>query len=56
LGKFIKGTQLKDIPVTQEEANQYFDQADYSTFYMQFIRAFEEILGLKKHRTRYSTR
>lgn len=55
LGKLIKGNRFKDIPVSPEEATLYFDQADYSNFYMQFIRAFEEILGLKKHRTRYST-
>lgn len=42
---------FEDIPATPEETYDYIDQADYSTFSMRFIRAFEETVGLKKYRT-----
>jgi hypothetical protein len=48
VGKVIKGKGFKDIPSTPDEASQYIDQSDFHCFYMRFIKAFEEILGLKK--------
>lgn len=50
VGKIIKATRFKDIPSSPDEANQYIDQADYSRIYMNFVKAFEEILGLKRYR------
>ncbi len=47
-GEVIKGKRFKDIPSTPDEASQYLDQSDYFLFYMKFVKAFEEILGLKK--------
>ncbi len=40
--------RLEDIPSTPEETYNYFDREDYSTFFMRFIRAFEETVGLEK--------
>ena len=48
--KPLKDTRFDDIPSTPDETNEYIDQADYSTFFMGFVRAFEESVGLKKYR------
>lgn len=40
----------EDILSTTEEVHNYFEQENYLTFYMRFINAFEEIVGLKKYR------
>lgn len=37
---------IEDLPTSSEETYEYFDQEDYSTFYMEFILAFEEEVGL----------
>jgi hypothetical protein len=42
-------TRFEDIPSSPDETNDYIDQADYSTFFMGFVSAFEESLGLKKY-------
>lgn len=39
---------FEDIPSSIDEINNYFEKEDYSTFFMRFIRAFEETVGLKK--------
>jgi hypothetical protein len=52
-----KSTGMKvfeDIPATPDETYDYIDQVDYSTFFMKFIRAFEETVGLEKYRTHLS--
>jgi hypothetical protein len=36
----------EDLPSSTEETYEYFEQEDYSTFYMEFIKAFEEEIGL----------
>jgi len=41
---------FEDIPSTSDETFNYFQQEDYSTFLMRFIRAFEEAVGLEKYR------
>lgn len=41
--------RFEDIPSTPDETHDYIDQADYSTFFMQFVRAFEEATGLEKY-------
>jgi hypothetical protein len=51
VGKFIQSNRFKDIPVSVDEASQNIDQSDYLRFYMKFVKSFEEILGLKRHRT-----
>jgi hypothetical protein len=46
--KFVEGNQFEDIPATPDETYTYFDQAEYSTFLMRFIWAFEDAIGLEK--------
>ena len=52
--ELIENNQFEDIPSTSEEAFRYTEQADYSRFYMKFVRAFEEIQGLKYSRHGYT--
>lgn len=47
--------KFEDIPATPEEPYNYIVKEDYSTFFMRFIKAFEEIVGLDKYRTGFST-
>jgi hypothetical protein len=46
--KSIDNNKFEDIPVTPAETSGYFDKADYFTFMMRFVRAFEEAVGLKQ--------
>jgi len=48
--KFSLDYRFRDIPATPDETYNYFAQEDYSTFYMRFVRAFEEAIGLEKYR------
>jgi hypothetical protein len=41
---------FEDISSSPAETAGYFDQEDYSAFYVRFIRAFEETLGLGNNR------
>jgi hypothetical protein len=41
-------TIFEDIPSTPDETQNYFEQEDYSTFFMRFVMAFEEAVGLEK--------
>jgi hypothetical protein len=41
--------KFEDIPATAGETSSYFDKTDYLTFFMKFVRAFEEIVGLNKY-------
>jgi hypothetical protein len=45
---------FEDIPATTDETCSYVDQADYSTFFMRFVRVFEEKIGLEKFQAGYS--
>ena len=47
-------TKFEDIPSTPDETYDYFDHEDYSTFFMKFVRAFEETIGLDKYNPGYS--
>jgi hypothetical protein len=47
--------EFEDIPSTPDEISAYFDQADYTTFFTKFIRAFEDTIGLEKLHPRLST-
>ncbi len=40
---------FEDIPSTPEEAKTYFAKEDYLDFLMKFVKAFEEVIGLKKY-------
>jgi hypothetical protein len=43
-------SKFEDILSSPEEPLDYIDQVDYSTFFMTFVRAFEESVGLDKYR------
>jgi len=48
-GKPVDKNRFEDIPSNPDDI--FCDQADYSTFFMRFVRAFEESVGLDKYRT-----
>ena len=37
---------FEDLPASQEETHYYVTTEDYSTFFIRFIRVFEEAVGL----------
>jgi len=41
--------RFEDIPCPSGENKYYFAMEDYSSFFMRFVKAFEETLGLKKY-------
>lgn len=41
--------RFEDIPSTPGETCNNVEQVDYSIFFMRFVRAFEEIVGLDKN-------
>ena len=41
-------TKFEDIPSTPDETFNFVDQADYTTFFTKFVRAFEDTIGLEK--------
>jgi hypothetical protein len=50
--KFIKPSEdnrFEELHSTPDETFDYFAQEDYSTFFLRFIRAFEEAIGLEKY-------
>lgn len=47
-GKLVETKGFEDIPSNPDEI--YLDQADYSTFFMRFVDAFEETVGLDNFR------
>ena len=49
MGKTVKDNFFEDIPSTPDETHNYFSQEDYSTFFMRFVRVFEEAVGLEKY-------
>jgi hypothetical protein len=42
-----KEVHFEDILSSPEETNPFVEPVDYSRFYTKFIRAFEEIIGLR---------
>jgi hypothetical protein len=40
---------FEDIPATADETYGYIDRADYATFFMKFVKIFEETIGLDKY-------
>jgi hypothetical protein len=49
MGKSSEDNRFEDIPSTPDETYNYFQEEDYSTYFMRFIRAFEEVVGLDKY-------
>jgi hypothetical protein len=45
--------RFEDIPATPEETLCYYDQEEYSSFLIRFVRAFEEAIGLEKYKPGY---
>ena len=54
MDKFTKENGFEDIPSTPDETYAYFEQEDYSTFLMRFVRTFEETVGLGKYPSGYT--
>jgi hypothetical protein len=54
MGKSSEDNHFEDIPSTPDETCNYFEQEDYSTFFMKFVRAFEDTVGLEKHQPNYT--
>jgi len=52
--RLVKDKSFDDLLVTPDETCNYLDQEDYSLFFMRFINAFEETVGLKKYQTGYA--
>lgn len=50
-GKFSGDKRFEDIPSSPDEIHHYFEKEDYLTFFMRFVRAFEEAVGLKEYRS-----
>ncbi len=48
--KSYKDEKFEDIPATSGEIAGYIDKTDYSTFFMRFVKVFEEALGLVNYR------
>ena len=52
---FDREAIFEDIPSTPAETYDYIDQTDYTTFFMKFVRTFEEKVGLDKYQTSVSS-
>ncbi len=39
--------KFEDIPASPDETYNYFTKEDYARFFMRFVRAFEEYVGLE---------
>jgi len=48
-GSFPKKLRMDDLPSSPEETHKFFVAEDYLTFFMRFVTAFEEAVGLKRH-------
>lgn len=52
--KSVEDNSFDDLPSTPDETSDYYDMEDYSDFFMRFIYAFEETVGLDKYKVGYS--
>jgi hypothetical protein len=50
MGKSTLANHFEDIPASPEEVCNYFETEEYLTLRRRFIRAYEEVIGLKKYR------
>ena len=55
MARIVEDNQFEDIPATPDETYTYFDHAEYSTFLMRFIWAFEDAIGLEKSQPGFSS-
>ena len=51
MNKFSQQNSFEDLPSSTDEVHNYFEPEEYSTFFVRFIREFEEAVGLKKYRS-----
>jgi hypothetical protein len=49
MGESSLVNEFEDIPSSPDETSDYIDQVDYSAFFMRFVKAFEEAIGLEKY-------
>jgi hypothetical protein len=49
MGKSSEENLFQDLPSTPDETQNYFEQEEYANFFMRFIWAFEEAVGLDKY-------
>lgn len=54
IGKSSSEIRFEDIPATTAETSACFEKEQYSPFLMNFVRVFEEIVGLRNYKTDYS--
>lgn len=52
--KSTDDNHFEDILSTPDETHNYFVTEDYSTFFMRFVRVFEEVIGLERSRPDYA--
>lgn len=54
MGKSSEENCFEDLLSTPDETYNYFEQEEYATFFMRFIWAFEEAVGLDKYQPAYT--
>ena len=54
IDKFSQKNSFEDLPSNTDEVHNYIEPEEYSTFFVRFIREFEEAVGLKKYRSGFS--
>ena len=53
-GVSYEESRFEDILSTPDETHNYFELEEYTTFFIRFIREFEEAVGLKNYRPGYA--
>ena len=51
--KSVEDNIFDDLPATPDDTSNYYDMEDYSSFFMRFINAYEETVGLNKYQVGY---
>lgn len=51
--KSVEDNSFDDLPATPDDTSNYYDMEDYSNFFMRFINAYEETVGLNKYQVGY---
>lgn len=54
ISKSSNEKKFEDIPATADETSACFEKEQYSFFLMNFVRSFEEIVGLNKYQIEYT--
>jgi hypothetical protein len=55
ISKSSNEKKFEDIPATTDETAACFEKEQYSFFLMNFVRSFEEIVGLNKYKVEYTS-